>query len=131
MKSKGKGKATERGKYIKNLAARNIAFSKRKKSIMKKANELAQLTGGEIFLIVASEAGNVFTFSTAKLKDIVDTEEGRQILRGCIQEGEEPKHELKFDHGEQDDDDDDDDEEDDEQGDDVFEDVYDDDNKKK
>jgi hypothetical protein len=45
--------------YITNKIRRYTTFSKRKTGIMKKAYELATLTGTEVMLLVASETGNV------------------------------------------------------------------------
>lgn len=43
--------------YIDNKIRRYTTFSKRKTGIMKKAYELATLTGTEVMLLVASETG--------------------------------------------------------------------------
>jgi hypothetical protein len=43
--------------YIDNKLRRYTTFSKRKTGIMKKAYELATLTGTEVMLLVASETG--------------------------------------------------------------------------
>lgn len=43
--------------YISNKIRRYTTFSKRKTGIMKKAYELATLTGTEVMLLVASETG--------------------------------------------------------------------------
>ena len=45
--------------YIDNKIRRYTTFSKRKTGIMKKAYELATLTGTEVMLLVASETGNL------------------------------------------------------------------------
>lgn len=45
--------------YIDNKIRRYTTFSKRKTGIMKKAYELATLTGTEVMLLVASETGKI------------------------------------------------------------------------
>lgn len=40
--------------------ARNLSFSKRKKGLLKKANELAELTGAQVGVIVVSESGHMW-----------------------------------------------------------------------
>ncbi len=61
--------------YITDKNKRHITFSKRKAGIMKKAHELSVLTGTEVLLLVASETGHIYTFSTDKLKPLVEEEE--------------------------------------------------------
>ena len=48
--------------YIDNKIRRYTTFSKRKTGIMKKAYELATLTGTEVMLLVASETGKIILF---------------------------------------------------------------------
>ena len=47
--------------YIQDKSRRHITFSKRKAGIMKKAYELSTLTGTQVFLMVVSETGLVYT----------------------------------------------------------------------
>jgi hypothetical protein len=48
--------------YIDNKIRRYTTFSKRKTGIMKKAYELATLTGTEVMLLVASETGKIVLY---------------------------------------------------------------------
>lgn len=48
--------------YIDNKIRRYTTFSKRKTGIMKKAYELATLTGTEVMLLVASETGKIYYY---------------------------------------------------------------------
>jgi len=53
--------------YIDNKIRRYTTFSKRKTGIMKKAYELATLTGTEVMLLVASETGKfIYVFDSYK-----------------------------------------------------------------
>ncbi|TIC61329.1 hypothetical protein E3Q02_03945 [Wallemia mellicola] len=70
--------------YIKDKSRRHITFSKRKNGIMKKAYELATLTGTQVLLLVVSESGLVYTFTTAKLSPVVKTDEGQMIVQKCL-----------------------------------------------
>jgi|SRR3972149_2939936 len=54
--------------FIQNKIKRQVSFSKRKNNLLKKAYELNMLTGTEVFLLVASEARNVYTYATSKLQ---------------------------------------------------------------
>lgn len=84
------GKKTKSGRrkinieYIKDKSRRHITFSKRKNGIMKKAYELATLTGTQVLLLVVSESGLVYTFTTAKLSPVVKTDEGQMIVQKCL-----------------------------------------------
>ncbi|ORY97636.1 hypothetical protein BCR43DRAFT_563051 [Syncephalastrum racemosum] len=82
--SKGGGRRKIKIEYIEDKNRRHITFSKRKSGIMKKAHELATLTGTEVLLLVVSETGLVYTFSTAKLQPIVSNSEGKQLIQECL-----------------------------------------------
>ncbi|KAJ9071819.1 transcription factor of the MADS box [Entomophthora muscae] len=64
--------------YIQDKSRRHITFSKRKAGIMKKAYELSTLTGTQVLLLVVSETGLVYTFTTPKLQPLVTKTEGKK-----------------------------------------------------
>jgi len=70
--------------YIKDKSRRHITFSKRKAGIMKKAYELATLTGTQVLLLVASETGHVYTFATPKLQPLITEAEGKNLIQACL-----------------------------------------------
>ncbi|OAD79529.1 MADS-box transcription factor [Phycomyces blakesleeanus NRRL 1555(-)] len=70
--------------YIEDKNRRHITFSKRKAGIMKKAYELSTLTGTQVLLLVVSETGLVYTFTTAKLQPIVTKPEGKNLIQACL-----------------------------------------------
>ncbi|RCH96010.1 transcription factor of the MADS box [Rhizopus azygosporus] len=70
--------------YIGDKNRRNITFSKRKAGIMKKAYELSTLTGTQVLLLVVSETGLVYTFTTVKLQPIVTKPEGKNLIQACL-----------------------------------------------
>ncbi|EHN00883.1 Mcm1p [Saccharomyces cerevisiae x Saccharomyces kudriavzevii VIN7] len=92
-------------KFIENKTRRHVTFSKRKHGIMKKAFELSVLTGTQVLLLVVSETGLVYTFSTPKFEPIVTQQEGRNLIQACLN--------APDDEEEDDDEDDDEEEEDD------------------
>jgi hypothetical protein len=55
---------------------------------MKKAYELSTLTGTQVLLLVVSETGLVYTFTTAKLQPLVTKAEGKNLIQVS---GLEPK----------------------------------------
>lgn len=63
-----------------------------------KAYELAQLTGAQLMLLVASETGHVYTFATDKLKPIIDRTEGQDLIEACLNNEIEVKQALKRPH---------------------------------
>lgn len=71
-------------KFIEGKTRRGVTFSKRKKGLMKKAYELSVLTGSEILVLVASEGGNVFTFSTDRFKKIIENHQN--LIKECLQD---------------------------------------------
>ncbi len=70
--------------FIEDDARRHITFSKRKAGIMKKAYELATLTGTQVLLLVVSQTGLVYTFTTPKLQALVTQAEGRNLIQACL-----------------------------------------------
>jgi pheromone receptor transcription factor len=96
-------------KFITDKSRRHITFSKRKAGIMKKvgcinwtrrrtvardikgrtsltskqAYELSVLTGTQVLLLVVSETGLVYTFTTPKLQPLVTKAEGKNLIQVC------------------------------------------------
>lgn len=77
-------------KFIQDKSRRHITFSKRKAGIMKKAYELSVLTGTQVLLLVVSETGLVYTFTTPKLQPLVTKPEGKNLIQACLNAPEEP-----------------------------------------
>lgn len=76
-------------KFIQDKSRRHITFSKRKAGIMKKAYELSVLTGTKVLLLVVSETGLVYTFTTPKLQPLVTKSEGKNLIQTCLNAPEE------------------------------------------
>ncbi|KAL0357024.1 UNVERIFIED_CONTAM: MADS-box protein JOINTLESS [Sesamum calycinum] len=55
-------------KKIDNLTARQVTFSKRRRGLFKKAQELSTLCDAEIALIVFSATGKLFDYSSSRGK---------------------------------------------------------------
>ncbi|WFD31987.1 transcription factor of the MADS box [Malassezia sp. CBS 17886] len=70
--------------FIDDDSRRHITFSKRKAGIMKKAYELATLTGTQVLLLVVSQTGLVYTFTTPKLEAVVKQPAGRNLIQECL-----------------------------------------------
>jgi pheromone receptor transcription factor len=76
--------------YIDDKSRRHITFSKRKAGIMKKAYELSTLTGTQVLLLVVSETGLVYTFTTPKLQPLVTKPEGKNLIQACLNAPDAP-----------------------------------------
>jgi pheromone receptor transcription factor len=83
-KDKKAGRRKIKIEYILDKSRRHITFSKRKAGIMKKAYELSTLTGTQVLLLVVSETGLVYTFTTAKLQPLVTQPEGKNLIQACL-----------------------------------------------
>uniref|UniRef100_A0A914EDQ2 Serum response factor homolog n=2 Tax=Acrobeloides nanus TaxID=290746 RepID=A0A914EDQ2_9BILA len=81
---KTKGRVKIKMEYIGNKLRRYTTFSKRKTGIMKKAYELSTLTGTQVMLLVASETGHVYAFSTNKLKPMIVSDAGKTLIQNCL-----------------------------------------------
>lgn len=90
-------------KFIENKTRRHVTFSKRKHGIMKKAFELSVLTGTQVLLLVVSETGLVYTFSTPKFEPIVTQQEGRNLIQACLNAPDDEDEEEEDEDGEGDD----------------------------
>ncbi|KAI8087861.1 uncharacterized protein B0P05DRAFT_530444 [Gilbertella persicaria] len=82
--TKRSGRRKIKIEYIEDKNRRHITFSKRKAGIMKKAYELSTLTGTQVLLLVVSETGLVYTFTTTKLQPIVTKPEGKNLIQNCL-----------------------------------------------
>ncbi|CAN8325786.1 unnamed protein product [Cochlearia groenlandica] len=58
-------------KKIDNITARQVTFSKRRRGIFKKADELSILCDADVALIIFSSTGKLFEFSSSRMNDIL------------------------------------------------------------
>ncbi|XP_028795362.1 MADS-box protein JOINTLESS-like [Neltuma alba] len=59
-------------KKIENVAARQVAFSKRRKGLFKKAMELSTLCDAEIALLVFSASGKLFDYASTSMRQVIE-----------------------------------------------------------
>ncbi|KAI9079261.1 hypothetical protein K1719_038746 [Acacia pycnantha] len=59
-------------KKIENVAARQVAFSKRRKGVFKKAMELSTLCDAEIALFVFSASGKLFDYASTSMRQVIE-----------------------------------------------------------
>ncbi|KAG2692513.1 hypothetical protein I3843_08G056000 [Carya illinoinensis] len=59
-------------KKIDNVTARQVTFSKRRRGLLKKAEELSVLCDAEVALIIFSATGKLFEFCSSSMKDILE-----------------------------------------------------------
>uniref|UniRef100_K9LW04 MADS11-like protein 1 n=1 Tax=Iris fulva TaxID=92176 RepID=K9LW04_9ASPA len=57
---------------IDNATARQVTFSKRRRGLFKKAEELSVLCDAEVGLIIFSATGKLFEFASSSMKDIIE-----------------------------------------------------------
>ncbi|XP_066398988.1 MADS-box transcription factor 47-like [Miscanthus floridulus] len=57
---------------IDNLSARQVTFSKRRRGLFKKAEELSILCDAEVGLVVFSATGKLFHFASTSMKQVID-----------------------------------------------------------
>lgn len=77
---------------IDNITARQVTFSKRRRGIFKKAEELSVLCDADIALIIFSATGKLFEFSNSRMKDILS----RYTRQTKEEKQEEPFLELQL-----------------------------------
>ncbi|KAA8545660.1 hypothetical protein F0562_020889 [Nyssa sinensis] len=59
-------------KKIDNVTARQVTFSKRRRGLFKKAQELSTLCDAEIALIVFSATGKLFEYSSSSMNQVIE-----------------------------------------------------------
>lgn len=59
-------------KKIDNTTARQVTFSKRRRGIFKKAEELSVLCDADVALIIFSSTGKLFQYSSSSMKEILE-----------------------------------------------------------
>uniref|UniRef100_A0A5B7C976 Putative SVP4 n=1 Tax=Davidia involucrata TaxID=16924 RepID=A0A5B7C976_DAVIN len=79
-------------KKIDNVAARQVTFSKRRKGLFKKAQELSTLCDAEIAAIAFSATGKLFEYSSSSMKEIIE----RRNLHSKKLEKLEPSLQLEI-----------------------------------
>ncbi|GAA0175653.1 MADS box transcription factor [Lithospermum erythrorhizon] len=74
-------------KKIDNLASRQVTFSKRRRGIFKKANELSTLCDAEIALIAFSATGKLFEYSSSSMMQIIERYKMQSLnIEGSVDE---------------------------------------------
>ncbi|XP_047961778.1 MADS-box protein SVP-like [Salvia hispanica] len=80
-------------KKIDNVTARQVTFSKRRRGLFKKAEELSVLCDADVALIIFSSTGKLFEYSSSSMKEIL----GRHNLHAKnLNKLEQPSLELQL-----------------------------------
>lgn len=75
-------------KYVENKIRRSITFSKRKKGILEKANQLNLLTGCKVAVLIISENGYRFAYKSHQEEQMFSLEYEKSIREAIEEEGE-------------------------------------------
>lgn len=81
---------------INNATARQVTFSKRRRGLFKKAEELSILCDAEVGLIVFSSTGKLFEFSSSSMKQII---EKQSMQSRNISKPDQPSNDLQLENG--------------------------------
>ncbi|KAL1536763.1 MADS-box protein SVP-like [Salvia divinorum] len=80
-------------KKIDNVTARQVTFSKRRRGLFKKADELSVLCDADVALIIFSSTGKLFEYASSSMKEIL----GRHNLHAKnLNKLEQPSLELQL-----------------------------------
>ncbi|KAK4367013.1 hypothetical protein RND71_014893 [Anisodus tanguticus] len=80
-------------KKIDNSTARQVTFSKRKRGLFKKAEELSVLCDADVALIIFSSTGKLFEYSSSSMKEIL---ERRDLHSKNLEKLDQPSLELQL-----------------------------------
>lgn len=80
-------------KKIDNATARQVTFSKRRRGLFKKAEELSVLCDADVGLIIFSSTGKLFEFSSSSMKEIL---ERHNLHSKNLEKLEQPSLELQL-----------------------------------
>ncbi|KAF3971120.1 hypothetical protein CMV_005248 [Castanea mollissima] len=83
-------------KKIDNVTARQVTFSKRRRGLIKKAEELSVLCDAEVALIIFSATGKLFEFSSSSMKEIL---ERYHLHSNSLEKMDQPSLELQLENG--------------------------------
>lgn len=83
-------------KKIDNTTARQVTFSKRRRGLFKKAEELSILCDADVALIIFSATGKLFEYSSSSTKDIL---ERYNLQSKNLQKLDQPSLELQLENG--------------------------------
>ncbi|KAE8213198.1 hypothetical protein CF327_g3233 [Tilletia walkeri] len=83
--------------YITNEARRASTFKKRKAGLLKKAYELAELTGSHVLVVAVNDQGKCYSFATPSLQPMVTHPEGQTLLKRCLANGQTGNDSTAFD----------------------------------
>lgn len=81
-------------KKIDNTTARQVTFSKRRRGLFKKAEELSILCDAEVALIVFSSTGKLFQYSSSSMNDIIEKQ--RMQSNNLQKSSEQPSFDLNI-----------------------------------
>lgn len=81
-------------KKIDNTTARQVTFSKRRRGLFKKAEELSILCDAEVALIVFSSTGKLFQYSSSSMNDIIEKQ--RMQSKNLQKSSEQPSFDLNI-----------------------------------
>ncbi|KAG4384335.1 hypothetical protein GLYMA_13G257000v4 [Glycine max] len=71
-------------KKIDNINARQVTFSKRRKGLFKKAQELSTLCDAEIALIVFSTTSKLFEYASSSMQQILERRDRHSGIQGLV-----------------------------------------------
>ncbi|KAL3527542.1 hypothetical protein ACH5RR_012198 [Cinchona calisaya] len=80
-------------KKIDNATARQVTFSKRRRGLFKKAEELSVLCDADVALIIFSSTGKLFEYSSSSMKEIL---ERHNLHSKNLEKLEQPSLELQL-----------------------------------
>ncbi|PKI62543.1 MADS-box protein SVP-like isoform X2 [Punica granatum] len=80
-------------KKIDNASARQVTFSKRRRGLLKKAEELSVLCDADVGLIIFSSSRKLFEYSSSSMKDIIDR---HRLHSKNLEKLEQPSLELQL-----------------------------------
>ncbi|KAL5714258.1 hypothetical protein ACHQM5_016244 [Ranunculus cassubicifolius] len=83
-------------KKIDNTTARQVTFSKRRRGLFKKAEELSILCDADVALIIFSATGKLFEYSSSSMKEIL---ERHNMQSKNLQKLDQPSLELHLENG--------------------------------
>ncbi|KAI8901022.1 serum response factor core complexed with specific Sre Dna, partial [Globomyces pollinis-pini] len=81
---KTRGKQKIPIEFISNKSRRSITFYKRKSGLIKKAQELNELTKCQVLLLMASETDHIYSYASDNLQPIITNPECQEFIRSCI-----------------------------------------------
>ncbi|KAL0208128.1 hypothetical protein P9112_010715 [Eukaryota sp. TZLM1-RC] len=71
--------------YVTNKRKRYVTFSKRRKTLVSQAHQMAHEENNEVLLVTITEAGNIAIYASSRLKEVANSQSFLDLMQQSLQ----------------------------------------------